>query len=112
MQPDQLKQRIEQIEQCADEAQRAVQQGNAPDELRQCVGSLHQQARQAQQAAGNAQQLGQDTLRQTVMQMEQTGDRAMQVCRSAGNQVDPGTQKAVQRAHDEISSLKKQIQMG
>ena len=51
-------------------------------------------------------------MRSTVMQMEQTGDRAMQVCRSAGNSVDQKTQQAVQRAHDEISSLKKQMQMG
>jgi len=46
-----------------------------------------------------------------VSQLEQSGDRAKQACRSGGN-VDPQTQQAVQRAHDEISNLKKQIQMG
>ena len=45
------------------------------------------------------------------MQLEQAGDRAMKACRSAGN-VDPGVQQAVQRAHEEASNLKKQIQMG
>jgi len=112
MQADQLKQRIDKIEECADEAKRAVQAGSAPAELRQVVGSLHEQARQAQQAAGGgSQQMGQDSVRNSVMQMEQTGDRAVQVCRSSGTSVDQKTQQAVQRAHDEISSLKKQMQM-
>jgi vacuolar-type H+-ATPase subunit H len=111
MQADQLKQSIKRIEECADEAKRAVQAGSAPQELRQCVDTLHEQARQAQQQMGSSQQQGQDSIRSTVMQMEQAGDRAVQACRSAGN-VDPQTQQAVQRAHDEISSLKKQIQMG
>ena len=110
MQAEQLKERINRIEQCADEAKMAVQQGSAPDDLRQCVDTLHQQAKQAQQAAGGQQQMGQDSIRSAVMQLEQTGDRAVQVVRKSGGQVDPQTQQAVQRAHDEISSLKKQIQ--
>ena len=109
MQADQLKQRIDRIEECADEAKRAVQMGSVPDQLRQAVDQLHQQARQAKQQAGG--QVGEDSLKQAVMQMEQTGDQAMQACRTAGN-VDPQAKQAVQRAHDEISSLKKQIQMG
>lgn len=111
MQADQLKQSIHRIEECVDEAKRAVEQGNAPAELRQSVDSLHQQARQAQQQADSGQQQGQEGLRNAVMQMEQEGDRAMQACRNAGNSVDPQTQQAVKRAHDEISGLKKQIQM-
>lgn len=111
MQAEQMKQRLDRIEECADEARRAVQTGSVPQELRQCVDTLHQQARQAQQQVGSQQQMGQQGLRDTVMQMEQTGDRAMQACRSAGNSVDPQTQQAVQRAHDEISNLKKQVQM-
>lgn len=112
LQADQLKQRIDKIEECTDAAKRAVQTGSAPAELRQIVGNLHEQAHQAQQAATDSQQMGQDGMRNTVVQMEQTGDRAMQVCRSSGNSVDQKTQQAVQRAHDEISSLKKQMQMG
>ena len=42
------------------------------------------------------------------MQLEETADRAMQACRSAGN-VDPQLQQAVQRAHAEASSLKKEM---
>ena len=116
MQGEQLKQGIQRIEECADEAKRAVEQGSASSELRQCVNTLHEQARQAQQQAQSQgqgqQQAGQEGLRNAVLQMEQTGDRAMQACRSAGDSVDPQTQQAVKRAHDEISGLKKQIQMG
>jgi hypothetical protein len=36
----------------------------------------------------------------------------MQACRNAGSSVDQRTQQAVQKAHDEISSLKKEVQMG
>ena len=45
------------------------------------------------------------------MQLEQAGDRAMKALRNSGN-VDPRVQQAVQRAHDEASDLKKQLQMG
>ena len=53
----------------------------------------------------------QGRLRDVVNQLEQAGDRAMQACRKAGN-VSPQVQQAVQRAHQEASQLKKQIQMG
>lgn len=137
MQADQWKQSIQRIEECADEAKRQVQQGSVPDDVRQNVLSLHDQAKQAQQQLqssqqqqggqgqrqsgqqqGQGQQLqgqqdqGQDQLRQAVMQMEQCGDRAMQACRKAGSSIDPQTQQSIQRLHDEVSSLKKQIQMG
>lgn len=114
MQADQLKERIHRIEECADEAKRAVQAGSVPSDLRQCVDTLHSQAKQAQQAcdSGMQQQQGGQDMKQQVMQMEQTGDRAMQACRQAGNSVDQQTQQAVKRAHDEISSLKHEMQMG
>ena len=115
MQTSELKQRIDRVEQCADEAKRAVQSGSVQDELRQCVDALHQQARQAQQACSSQSQQGehgdQNSLRDAVVKLEQTGDRAMQACRNAGS-VDPQLQQAIQRAHDEASSLKKEIQMG
>lgn len=114
MQMDQVKQNINRIEECVDEAQRAVQSGSVPSEVKQCVEQMHQQARQAKQSvnSGDQQQAGEDAVRQQVMQLEQTGDRAMQACRTAGGSLDPQTQQAIKRAHDEISSLKKQIQMG
>lgn len=112
MQAEQLKERINKIEQCADEAKQAVQQGSVPPDLRQCVDTLHRQAQQALQACNSQQQMGQDGVKQAVAQLEQSGDKAVQACRSAGGNVDQKTQQAVQRAHDEISGLKKQLQMG
>jgi hypothetical protein len=116
MQAEQFKERISQIEQCVDEAKDAVQQSQASPELRQSVETLHQQAKQVKQqmqggGGGGQQQAGQDQFQQAVNQLEQSADRAKQACRSAGN-LDPKAQQAVQRAHDEISNLKKQVQMG
>jgi len=112
MQMSEVKQRIDQVEQCADEAERAMQAGSVPGDLRQSVDAMHQQARQAQQACSSQQQQGDESrLREVVMQLEQAGDRAVQACRNAG-QVDPRLQQAIERAHDEASSLKKQLQMG
>jgi uncharacterized membrane protein YvbJ len=50
-------------------------------------------------------------LRNVVMQAEQTSDRAMEACRQAGDSIDPQAKQAVQRTHEELSNLKKQIQM-
>lgn len=112
MQMNELKQKIDAVEQCADEAERALQAGSVPNDLRQSVDAMHRQARQAQQACSSQQQQGdQSQLKEAVMQLEQAGDRAMQACRNAGN-VDPRLQEAVQRAHSEASNLKKQLQMG
>lgn len=112
MQMSEVKQRIDRVEECVDEAERAVQSGSVPNDLRQSVDQMHQQARQAQQACSSQQQQGDESrLRDVVQQLEQAGDRAMQACRNAGN-VDPKVQQAVQRAHEEASNLKKQLQMG
>lgn len=108
MNSQELKQRIDKIEECADEAERAVQAGSAPGDLRQCVEQLHQQAKQAKQA-GSADEA---SMRQQVMQMEQTADRAKQACSSAGTKIDQKTQQAVMQAHSEVSNLKKQLQQG
>ena len=112
MQISEVKQRIDRVEQCADEAERAIQTGSVSSELRQSVDEMHQQARQAQQACSSQQQQAdQGRLRDVVSQLEQAGDRAMQACQKAGN-VDQRVQQAVKRAHDEASSLKKELQMG
>lgn len=110
MDSQELKQCIDRIEECADEAKRAVQAGSVPDELRASVDTLHQQASQAKQSAGA--QPDEEALRGSVMQMEQSADRAMQACRSAGGQVDAQVRQAVENVHAEASKLKKQIQAG
>lgn len=112
MQMSEVKQRIDKVEQCADEAEQAMQTGSVSGDLRQSIDAMHQQARQVQQECSSQQQQGDPSrLRDMVMQLEQAGDRAVQACRKAGN-VDPRVQEAVQRAHEEASNLKKQIQMG
>jgi len=108
MQMTQVKDSLDRIEQCADQAVAVMRQsgGQTPDELRQCVDQLHSQAREVRQMA---QQSGDESqLTSRIDQLEQTGDRAKQVCQSAGS-VDPQLQSAVMQAHDQISSLKKQL---
>jgi cell division septum initiation protein DivIVA len=108
MQADQIKSGIERAEACADDAKRALQQSqSAPQELRQSVESLHQQLSQAKKQG----QMGEDSLRDVVLQAEQSSDRAMAACRNAGDSVDPQLQQAVKRTHQELSNLKKEIQM-
>jgi hypothetical protein len=113
MQSSEIKQSIDNIEECADEAKRAC--GSASGDLQQAVQQLHSQAHQAQQmmgAGGSSQQQGDTSrMREPVMQLEQAADRAMQACRTAGN-VDPQLKDAIQRAHQQASQLKKQVQMG
>ena len=109
MQQEQLKQRIERLEQSADEAKQACQKaGNVPEDLRQCVMNLHSQASATKHATQGQESATEDSLRKDIVQLEETADRAMQACRSAGN-VDPQLQQAVQRAHAEASSLKKEV---
>lgn len=106
MDTQQLKKKIDELEQCADDAKNAMQSaGNVPQPLREGIENLHQQARMAKKdGTGND-----DALRDKVMQIEQAADRAMAACRNAGN-VDPKLQQAVQQAHDEASKLKKQVE--
>lgn len=109
MQAEQIKQSIERIESLSDQAKDAVRNANAPQELKQAVEQMHAQLSQGQR---QQQQMGEGELRSLVQQLEQTSDRAMEACRNAGSGVDPQVQQAVQRTHDELSQLKKQIQMG
>ena len=109
MQQEQLKQRIARVEECADQAKQACQQaGNVPQDLKDCVMSLHQQASATKHATQGQESASEDSLRKDIVQLEDTADRAMQACRNAGN-IDPQLQQAVQRAHAEASSLKKEL---
>jgi len=107
MDTQEIKQSIERVEAFADQAKGTLRSGNVPQDLQQCILDLHQQASQAKHSGSTDENM----LRQTVMQMEQTADRAMQACRQAGS-VDPKAQQGVQGAHDELSRLKKQMQAG
>ena len=94
MQMDQLKSSLERIEQCTDRAVATMRQSNskAPE-----VRDMAQQSSDQQQLTG------------TIDRLEQTGDRAKQACQRAGNAVSTQLQSAVVEAHDQISSLKKQM---
>lgn len=109
MQTEQLKQRIERIEQCADDAKRACQNSSVPDDLRQCIMQMHAQASATKHATQGQESATEDSLRASVVQLEETADRAKQACRNAGSNVDPQVQQAVLQAHNEISSLKKEL---
>jgi chromosome segregation ATPase len=106
MDTQQLKKEIDAVESCVDDAKNAMQSaGNVPQPLRESIESLHQQARMAKKdGTGND-----EALRDTVMRLEQAADRAMQACRTAPG-VDPKLQQAVQKAHDELSNLKKKVE--
>jgi len=109
MQTEQLKQRIERIEQSADEAKRACQNASVPQDLKDCILRFHQQASATKHATQGQESATEDSLRRDVQQLEETADRAMQACRNAGSNVDQQVQQAVQRAHAETSSLKKEL---
>ena len=110
MQDQELKQRIDRLEQCADDAKRACQSAKPSSELSECVAKLHEQASAAKQACqGQQGSASQESMRRDVTQLEETADRAMQACRNAGSGVDPQLQQAIQRAHAEASSLKKDM---
>lgn len=101
-----LKKSIDQIEECVDEAKRALQATQAPDAVRDCVESLHEQARRVRQDGSSFDEDSQ--MQGAVMELEKEADRALEACRNASN-LQPQMLAALQRAHDEVSRLKKQL---
>ena len=109
MQSQDIHQNIGRIEETVDQAKNAMMQsGSVPQDLRQSIETLHQQARSVKHAGPT----DEDTMRNAVLQLEEASDRAMEACRRAGNGVDPRLQQALQRAHEELSRLKKQVEAG
>jgi uncharacterized protein Yka (UPF0111/DUF47 family) len=107
MQAEQMRQCMDRIEQCADDAKRAVKQAaNVPEDLKRCVEALHQQASQAKHQP----MMDDAMLRETVMQLEEKADEAMRACRAAGDGLDPQVKDAVKRAHAELSRAKHDMQ--
>ena len=105
MEAQQMKQRIERLEQCADDAKAAL--GSAPSQdLRKDVEELHQMASQAKKQC--EQGADQQQLQGAVVRLESCADRAMEDCRKAGN-VDEKLKSAIQRAHSEASQLKREM---
>ena len=107
MQMTQVNEHLNRIEQCADDALSAMKgAADAPQELRGTLTEFHRQARDLRDSA--KQSIDEQRLISEVDRLEKTGDRAKEACQSAGN-VDQKLQSAVMRAHDEVSSLKRQL---
>ena len=122
MEQDQLRRRINEVEQSAEDAKRASYGNAVPAEVRECVDKMYWQARQAREACTPLQQQQGDAqpgqqqaavdegqLRGMVETLEELGDRAVQACRASGN-VDPALEQALQRAHGDASALRQQMQ--
>jgi hypothetical protein len=107
MNSNDLKQRIERVERCADDAKNALQSGNVQQELRDAVMQLHQQASQLKKQGVS----DENQARQPVMQLEEAADQAKEACQRAGN-VDQKLKDAILQAHSEASRLKKELQAG
>lgn len=102
MQTQQIQQAIGRIEECADDAKDCLRAAKVPQALRDSVEALHTQAREGRTTQGE------QALRQCALQLEETADRAMQLCRTAG-QVDPQLQQAIRDAHQQASQLKHEL---
>lgn len=105
MQQDQIKQSIEKIEQCADEAMHAVKGASVSEELRRGIEQLHRQASDAKRNP----LLNDGEYRELVTSLEQMADETMAACRDAGSGVDGPLRDAVQRLHGELSRQKKDV---
>jgi uncharacterized protein Yka (UPF0111/DUF47 family) len=107
MQAEQIRQCMDKIEQCADDAKRAVKQAsNVPEDVKRCVEALHQQASKAKHQP----MMDDAMMRDTVMQLEEKADEAMRACREADASLDPQVKDAVKRAHAELSRAKHDMQ--
>jgi hypothetical protein len=104
-----LNKSVNEVEQYVDEARQCMHSAHPPQQVRECIEQLHEAARRAKREASS---VDDDARMQPVIfALEKEADRTLQACRAAGN-VDPKLMSAVQRAHDEASHLKKQVQAG
>ena len=106
MQPEQMKQCIDKVEQLADQARNAVKAAGVPEDLKRSVDDLHAKASDAKHNPT----MGDSEFRDRIMQLEQGADQAMQACRNAGQGVDAQTRDAIQRLHGELSRQKHDLE--
>jgi uncharacterized coiled-coil DUF342 family protein len=107
MQANEVRQKVQHLEQTISRAAQACQSDNSvPEELKQCVSELDQQAQQAEQMLqGNADE---NQIRQCIDDLEAISDRARNACQQGSN-VQPEISEAVMQAHSELSQLKHQL---
>ena len=104
MQPNELQQRFNRIEQAIHQAAHACElPSGVPMDVKDCVQKMDQQTGQARQAM---QSLDESLIREYVNKLEQMSDRATYACRQAAK-VDKRLQAAVIQAHHELAELKK-----
>ena len=106
MQMEQVQERLSQIEDCIRDAARLCKNSNAPQDLKDSLMELDNEYDEALETVQNAED--ESEIVECVDWLEQLGDEALQACRSASN-LDPQLQQAVQKAHQELSSLKHQF---
>jgi ABC-type transporter Mla subunit MlaD len=108
MQASQVKEQFPRIQRSIDQAAQLCQTSNqVPDDLRNCIAQLDQESDQANQIL--AQETNDNKIIECVDRLEKLGDRAMEVCKQAGNSVDQDVQSAVKEAHGALSDLKHRL---
>lgn len=106
MQPNEVQQRFQRVEQCIDDAYQACQQSqSAPEQLKQSIQQLDQRSDEARQLI---QGQDQGKIKECIYELEELSDRALEACKQAGN-IEPQLKQAVQQTHSELSSLKHQM---
>ena len=106
----QIQERLNRIEECADEARSAMLGDVASSSaLRESVNEMHRQAREVRNMAQQQQGSDVNHLVEQVESLEQIGDRAAEACQAGGSAVGSRLQLAIRRAHDAISGLKQQM---
>jgi uncharacterized phage infection (PIP) family protein YhgE len=106
MQINQIKQQFTQVEQSINRATQALQADTSvPQLLKDTLRQLGTQSNETKQLFQRSQD--EQVIRQSIEELEQTGDRAKQAVES-GN-VSSQIKTAVLQAHEQISQLKKQL---
>jgi len=107
MQRNEIRRRVDDVNEIIDRAARACQSdASVPQELKQRIQELDDKSGQAKQMLLNEQN---DTrIRDCIDDLEELGDRTKQACEQSGN-VNQEVRRAVMQAHSELSSLKHQL---
>jgi phage shock protein A len=106
MELNRIKEQFGKVEQSISRATQVCQEAkSAPQELKDCVRQMSAQSQQARQMVqGNDEQ----AIRRCIDELEESADRAKAACQKSGN-LDPQLKDAVMQAHQQASSLKRQV---
>lgn len=107
MQIQEIKQRMQHVEQTIQHAYDACQKaGTVPNDLKDSIQQLNQKSGEARSMMQQTQD--ESRIRQCVDDLEDLGDKAKDACERSG-QVDDSVKNAVMQAHQELSQLKHQL---